>query len=329
MKKTCSLDLSTLDQLDLTARQEEIVHWQGRDCLRLNGLAILPCPALEEGRIEVEIGAEGAAYPGVAFRIKDTLNYELAYAQPHTSGKWDALQYDPVFHGSNTWQMYHGAGFQQTADVSQGRWFTLAVDFKQDQALVQLDQQPPLAIPRLAHEIRRGRLGLWTYQPAYFSTVRVMPLAHLPARLPESSPAPVCEECPEAWFVKGFGSAACEPHGVLNLNRYLPAAMGKAELVRSFDLAESGSVQFEVGYSDHCILEIDGREIHRGEHRFHPSPDWDQRGYVNAQHAFSLPLEAGRHRIDVQLSVSEPFGWGLFLKAGSAWLRWLPVELEN
>lgn len=53
MNKTCSLDLSTLDQLDLTARQAEIVHWQGRDCLRLNGLAILPCPALEEGRIEV------------------------------------------------------------------------------------------------------------------------------------------------------------------------------------------------------------------------------------------------------------------------------------
>jgi len=47
----------------------------------------------------VLIGADEPAYPGIAFRVADVLNFELAYAVPHVSGQWDALQYDPVFHG--------------------------------------------------------------------------------------------------------------------------------------------------------------------------------------------------------------------------------------
>src|SRR4030065_1017428 len=92
----------------------EVVNWQGQQALRLSGhgacLAIIPDFFLPQGRIEVDIGAEGTAYAGIAFRVVDTYNYELVYAQPHTSGKWDALQYDPVFHGSNTWQLYFGDG---------------------------------------------------------------------------------------------------------------------------------------------------------------------------------------------------------------------------
>ena len=99
----------------------EVVAWQGREALRLSGqgasLAIIPDLFLSQGRVEVDIGSEGAAYAGIVFRLSDTLNYELAYAQPHTSGKWDAIQYDPVFHGSNTWQLYHGPGAQQVAQV--------------------------------------------------------------------------------------------------------------------------------------------------------------------------------------------------------------------
>ena len=112
----------------------EIITWQGREGLRLSGqgacLALLPELSLAQGRIEVDIGAEGPAYAGIVFRAFDTHNYELAYAQPHTSGKWDALQYDPVFHGSNTWQLYHGPGAQQVAQVPTGRWFRLSAEFR-------------------------------------------------------------------------------------------------------------------------------------------------------------------------------------------------------
>jgi hypothetical protein len=97
-----------------------------------NGLALIPGRRTTDASIEVLIGADGPAYPGVAFRVADVLNFELAYASPHVSGEWDALQYDPVFHGSNTWQVYHGPGYQRATQVPTGRWFRLKVDFYGD-----------------------------------------------------------------------------------------------------------------------------------------------------------------------------------------------------
>ena len=131
------------------------MEWSGRKALRLSGqtasLLAIPNLALLQGRVEVDIGTEGAAYAGIAFRILDSLNYELAYAQPHTSGKWDALQYDPVFHGSNTWQLYHGAGAQKNVAVPTGTWFTLHLEFEERRAAIWVDNQPPLVVDRLAH----------------------------------------------------------------------------------------------------------------------------------------------------------------------------------
>jgi len=75
----------------------------------------------------VEIFAEAPCYPGIAFRVKDPGDLELAYVVPHASGQWDAIQYDPVFNGSNTWQVYHGPPYQAAATVPTGEWLTLRV----------------------------------------------------------------------------------------------------------------------------------------------------------------------------------------------------------
>jgi len=89
--------LTDLHNLEVRAQKAEIVTWQGREALRLeNGLALTRDLRMEDGIIEVMIGSDGPAYPGTAFRLADVLNYELAYAVPHVSGQWDALQYDPV-----------------------------------------------------------------------------------------------------------------------------------------------------------------------------------------------------------------------------------------
>ena len=135
--------------------QPEICHWQGRQALRLSGqgasLLLIPELLLSQGWIEVDIGAEGTAYPGIAFRVLDCLNYELVYIQPHTSGMWDALQYDPVFHGSNTWQLYHGPGAQQRVDVPPQTWQRLRVEFQDQRAWIRVGEQEPLLVNRLAH----------------------------------------------------------------------------------------------------------------------------------------------------------------------------------
>jgi hypothetical protein len=310
----------------------EVVTWQGRETLRLSGqgasLVLLPDLSLSQGRVEVDIGSEGAAYPGVVFRAFDTYNYELVYAQLHTSGKWDALQYDPVFHGSNTWQLYHGPGAQQVAQVPTPAWFRLRVEFQDQQALIQVGEQPPLFVSQLAHAHRTGLVGLWTYKPAHFSQLRVwddLPdWSSMPFPDPPEKPAPgtVTE-----WFLEGFGKVTCEPSGILNLNRYLPITVEQVRLVRQIEMPESGNLTFSIGLSDELSLQIDDRIIFTGENIFHSSPNWANRGYVSMDKQVSRPLSQGLHTITATLKAKEFFGFGMALRIEGDKYRLLSAHL--
>lgn len=324
----------------------ENVSWQGRPALLLDGLAYFPEWALEEGVISVDIAAEGAAYCGVVFHGQDQANFELVYAQPHTSGRWDALQYDPVFRGSNTWQLYHGPGAQQATRVPQGEWFTLEVAFDARTARVRVDGGEPLVIPRLAHGIGKGFVGIWTYLPAYFSDLRIEPVnanvrsvldrgaavAVSPGlgtgvgdsaenvseasrmRKPEPGGAskPMGElELVREWYLEGYGRVECEPNGILNLNRYLPIALTEVRLVRRFVAERQTQLDLSFGFSDVLKLEIDGQVLYEGEHLF--APDRQIQGYVGLDHRLEVPVSSGEHTLIVTLSRTELFGWGMIM----------------
>jgi hypothetical protein len=319
-------DLSELRDLVLCHGEAESVEWQGRRALKLNGLVLLPDLALAEGHVEVQIGAEGAAYPGIAYRVADKSNYELAYAQPHTSGLWDAIQYDPVFHASNTWQLYHGDAYQRTAQVPTGEWFTFAVDFKDRWARIRVGDQPPLVVFPLAQQLASGLIGLWTFLPAYFCDLRITPLAD---EMPPTAVArPIDPGNIDAWFVEGFGAIGCEPTGILNLNRHLPASLGKVHLSRSIDVLAAGSIELDIGFSDDLTLQIDDQVIFTGQNIFHDVPKWDQRGYVAPTNHVSQTLTPGRHQLIAVLKGTEPyFGWGLIVNLRGDDFTLLPANL--
>jgi hypothetical protein len=319
--------LVSLDDLEIRAAQAEIVTWHEREALRLeSGLALIPERKLKDASIELLIGTEGPAYPGVSFRVADVLNYELAYAVPHVSGQWDALQYDPVFHGSNTWQLHHGLGYQREARVPTDRWFRLKVDYSENQAAVSVDGQPPLFVQRLAHSGTAGRFGVWTFRPAYFCDLRVSSCERLETQAVESPS--IAEGVVGTWFVEDYGVVTCEPNGVVNLNRYLPASLGKARLVRRFEVSEEAEIAFEFGFSDVLSLELDGEVVCRAQNTFRGFDDRAARGYVElGTGAVRRMLEIGSHHLAAELSVSEGFGWGLILAARGPGLRWLPAEL--
>jgi hypothetical protein len=317
------VDLTAVEQLLLRAREAQVVTWKGRQALKLDGLALWPGQMVENARVEVWIGAEGTSYPGIVFRAADISNYELGYAQPHTSGKWDALQYDPVFHDSNTWQLYHGRGAQQVAEVPTGEWFKLRIDFIGEQARISLNDQPALDVPRLAHSMRSGMVGVWSFLPAYFSELSVKPLSELEGGLEPASAAP--EGVVDEWFIEDFGRAVCEPSGCLNLNRYLPWTLGKVVLHRAFELEQPGEMELKFGYSDDLTLSLDGQEIFTGQHVFKPSPDWAERGYVDLANHLKLPLRAGRHELSAVLKTAEvSFGWGIILSLTGIGVKLLP-----
>ena len=319
-------DLSDLhDLLCRDGTTAEVVEWQGRRALKLDGLAVIPAMSLTEGHIEVQIGAEGTAYPGIAFRVADMANYELAYAQPHTSGLWDAIQYDPVFHGSNAWQLYHGPAYQHAAQVPTNAWFKFAIDFQDQRAVIRVRDQPPLVIARLAHAQLGGLIGLWTYLPAYYCDLHVTTLEHdLPQAATTQTIAP---ESIAAWFIEGFGAIECESSGILNLNRYLPAALGQVRLSRWLEVSSAETIALEFGFSDDLMLQIDDQVIFTGQNIFHDTPEWNQRGYVAPTNRVSHALVPGRHQLIATLKNTEPyFGWGLIVNLRGDNFKLLPAS---
>ncbi len=319
--------LTNLLDLEIHAAQAEVVTWQGREALRLeDGLALIPDHRPTDASIEVLIGADGPAYPGVAFRLADALNFELAYPVPHVSGQWDALQYDPVFHGSNTWQVYHDLGYQRATQVPTGRWFRLRVDFCGGRAAVSVDGQPPLVVEELAHPTTAGLFGLWTYRPAYFCDLRVSTCDGLD--IPRGETPSAAEGTVGAWLVEGYGVVTCEPNGVISLNRYLPTSLSEARLTRRFATSEGGAVALEFGFSDALTLELDGQVVFSGENTFKGFADRAARGYVELGiQSLRQVLTPGTHCLTAVLRVSEGFGWGLALAAHGEGLHWLPAEL--
>jgi hypothetical protein len=328
-------DLSDLASLELLTRSAEQTVFLGRPALRLDGLALVPGLELLDGSIEVSIAAEGPCYPGIAFGVRDAANYELAYAVPHCSGQSDAIQYDPVFHGSNTWQLYHGPCYQQTAAVPTGEWFTLRIHVNAGRASIQLDDSPPLVVDQLAHPHLPGQVGLWTYRPALFAGLRILSNGHPVGQaspLPSLSPGTVRE-----WFMEGYGPLQTEAGGFLNLNRYFPATLGEAVLTRRFELVTACPVTFGFGFSDELSLWVDGQECYGGANLFKGFDSYADRGWVrqNAQ-SVTLPLQPGIHELKARLKVREGFGWGLnlqaqaesavpFVTAAGPGMRWLPA----
>ena len=315
-----------VSELQIDAQSHALTTWQGKPALHLeNGLATIPHFEVDDAEIEVFIATEGPAYPGIVFRQTDDHNYELAYAVPHCSGLWDAIQYDPVFNGSNTWQLYYGDSYQGVADVPMNSWFTFKVTYFNEQAVISVGDQSPLVVEKLAHPFRAGQFGLWTFQPAYFSGLQFRSIEKLDQPPGPTAHAP--DGAVDGWHLEGYGLVHCEPNGVLNLNRlYIPSS-SKLHLTRSFELSSTCKVYFNLGYSDSLSFILDGEIIHEGENTFSGFANRAARGYAElGSEPIICDLGPGVHKISADLSVSEGFGWGLAITVQASGLKWLPVE---
>jgi hypothetical protein len=320
-------DLTAPQRLSIHASEAEVVTWQGRRALRLvDGLALVPGLEVRDATVEVWIGAEGPCYPGVAFRVQDVANFELGYAAPHASGLWDAMQYDPVFHGSNTWQLYHGPAYQREVVVPTGEWSRLRVDVEGERASFVVGDQPPLYVGRLARGERQGLVGLWTFRPAYFSALRISEGHGLP-EMDWRPPAPPEGQIDE-WIAEGFGVVQCEPSGVLNLNRHFPVCLGEVSLTRRLEAASEAELEIGLGFSDELVLDLDGEIVFEGSNTFAGFGSYKERGYVHADmDSVTRVFSPGVHQLTARLKVREFFGWGLVVALRGSGVELLPASL--
>ena len=319
--------LDTLDDLEIHAATAQVVEGAGGKALELDGLVLIPDIELENVGIEVEIFAPAPCYPGIVFRLSDMNTFELAYAVPVASGQADAIQYDPVFNGSNTWQLYTGGAYQKQAAVPTGAWFTLRVDVEGERAAIQVGDQPPLVVERLAHGMTAGRIGLWTFRPARFRHLRVTTPCSFEDLSGEKPQAPA--GAIDAWWLQGTGSVATEPSGVVNVNRYRVASDTEVRLIRHFATDGETDLEITFGYSDELRLSLDGETLFTGAHTFSGFESEEARGWVRPESNHLIRhTGAGHHKMEAVLRLTEPFGWGLIVTLAGKGVRLLPTEQD-
>ena len=137
--------------------------------LRLRrGIAYRPDLTFQDGTIEFELEPPGGAFAGIAFRMANTADYEIVYFISSEDGqRWKAIQYQPVFAGETTWQLYNEPPYFASIPKEAGRTLRVRIALANDRADVFLNDDPMaiLRVPELKRDRARGAIGFWSVAP--------------------------------------------------------------------------------------------------------------------------------------------------------------------
>ena len=304
------------------------------------GVALLKESTFGDGTIDVDVAMHGhASFAGVVFRAASEDNYELVYVRPHRSRQPDALQYTPVFDGSEAWQLYSGAGYTAAAELPANRWVHLRLVVSGYSARLFVDgaADPALVVTDLKRPWARGRVGLWgRLGGANFANFSFTPAA-TEAPAPRAD-RPASDQLLMDWQLsnaldtarvrddtlpdlKGLAWSAvrAEDSGVVNIGRYRKSARtGASSPAAGRDLVFARTTIASVkprqarlvfAYSDAVHVFLNGRLLYAGESAFR-SRDPGFLGIASiGPDALYIDLVPGSN--ELVLAVSETFGgWG-------------------
>lgn len=319
-------DLEKFDLGDSGACPSE---WNGRKALylgKLNSAIFLHeevrYPAY---RLHAEVAIPGdVGFVGLVFGAADSGNYELIYLAPLE------IQYDPIMNGSMTWQIYNGPSYQKPLPNTTGEWRDLTVEVDPQGAKVYFGNssaEPSLVLSSLQHGGQSGKVGVWSYLPAYIRNFSIEEIHPVPLfRNTTALDALISETFITEWHVSSpfikdrplephWTPALVEENGVLNINRIHRAEPGAAVEVKStFRLAEQQETILTLGFSDSIRLWINDTEVYQGNWCWNP-PVED--GRIRPDFA-NVPVQwrRGLNSIRAELLRKEDFGWGLAVKTG-------------
>ena len=298
------------------------------------GIGYLDGLDFQNGIIECDLfSPSDKAYLGIVFRITSLSNFEYIYFQPHTSGKWDAVQYDPIFNRSATWQLYNGTAYQAVANIPVRAWFHVKIQVIGDSAKVYLDNNPIEALSvKLKHDYSSGSVGVCSYHPANFANLKVTKLDTVVSFEAEPKTAfnntyisnwLISEPYDNYDFIieKPFlnDSIACkwqnittEENYLMNLNRHFTFSKSKntvlAKVVINSKRTQKKKLHF--GYSDRIRIYLNTKNIFTGDNSFRESEKLEDRGYVKDKHQMiELQLEKGENELILEIA-EKKIGWG-------------------
>ena len=317
-----------------------------------NGVALLRDSSFGDGTIEFDVALHGhASFAGVAFRALSGDDYELIYLRPHLSRRPDALQYTPIYNGSEAWQLYSGPGYTAEAELPLNRWLhvKLVVSGYTARLFVDGAATPQLTVTSLRRPWTRGMIGLWSFLGgANFSNVIVSPAdTTAPTMRPVEAPpgrhtltkwelSPAFETAVmkddvlpnrTAWNAYAWTAVTAENSGLVNIAEYRrrtrssdsSLALVFARSIITAPRAERMKLVF--AYSDRVHIFVNGRLLFAGDSTFQ-ARDPSSLGVASlGPDAIYVDLRPGPN--EIVLAVSEKFGgWGFAV-------RLQPLEPEH
>lgn len=324
-------DFSRWQLLD---RGATLVPYLNRPSLFLqNGVALAPDIELADGTIEFDVAVHGhAGFAGVVFRAESGDDYELVYLRTHRSRQWDALQYSPVFHQNEGWQLYTGKGYNGVAEIPANRWVhvRLVIEGRSAQVFVDNASDAQLVVTDLKRPWSRGRVGLWGRSgAANFSNFRATPVTRPAPTTPSVtyadgviarwsiSPAFPAKSVPADRLPDGlsFERVEADESGILNIGRYRSLSGDATSVVyarATLQVAGTKRVKLSFGYSDDVTIFLDGVPLFDGRARY-LLRDGSFLGTLTLDDAVYLGLSPGGHQL--VFAVGEAFGgWGVSAK---------------
>jgi hypothetical protein len=328
------------DAWDIDGEEAEVVEHLGRTALRLKGAAAeLKGVDLQEGIIEFDVAVTPArGFVGGFFRKTGPGDYENFYIRPHQSGNPDANQYNPVFNGVASWQLYHGSGYGTAVDYRYNEWMHIKIAFGDDRADIYVDSETPtIRVRRLLRPTASGKVGVnaSNFAPGHFSNFEVSDLPENYRFAPwQNDPPP--REIVNAWQVSdAFPDNALEGIHELNANlkngrrwtKVFAWEGGITNLAQVQGISEDANTAFarlvidsereqtkglSFGYSDDVAVFVNGTLIYSGSN-YYLSRDYRYLGTIGLFDKVVLPLKAGEN--EVWFAVTENFGgWGIQAK---------------
>lgn len=311
-----------------------------------------------DGTIEFDVAVAGhRSFMGVAFRLQEGGSYEDFYLRPHQSGRFDALQYTPVWHNASAWQLYpeHNARF----DIPRDEWLhvKLVIRDQRLEAYLGGSEKAALVVERLRGPEARGGLALRSFFPAAREAPDFFPNAFSNFRYtPDGSYRNVALEIEaidsrviSRWALSqtfaGRSEAVeayptdliaetewteipSEPSGRTNLA--IPEGIPEGEdlglkLARVVLTSDADRrVKLNYGFSDRASIFLNGRLIFTGNNTYRSRSERYLGVMTLDNDAVYLDLEEGDN--ELLFAVTEAFGgWGLTARLGDLeGLAWHP-----
>ena len=123
--------------------------------------------AFDDGIVDFDLAPpSGGGFAGIAFRMASGADYEIVYLRSR-DGRWVGAQYQPVYEGETTWQLYPGDGYEadfspNVATTADG-WthVRLVVMGQRADLYVGTDTAPALRVREFKRERASGPIGIW------------------------------------------------------------------------------------------------------------------------------------------------------------------------